>query len=193
MTTFGGNAGYYNIKMLVYSGQEYSNGRKYAAYKIKILKWPKELEIVGALGCWWRNSNIRYDTGLNTNVSELINNVNAYASYHGDSLTSDGYSDPNLIPEFIIGTSGYSQPSDSGSAVWLKIYNTHTKQYRWVGFGAHKSWIMCMRNWVTVRGRYDWPWDTCSIQYSGNANTYETNVNFNAPEPLNPADTAWRY
>ena len=127
-----------------------------AYYDVIIYKWPPELEIISTRALWFRNSDERYRTDTNSNVTSLVNNVRKYAEPYAHILNSEGYTGPDGIPAFRIGTTRYSQIDDSGATIWVKFRNKKTGRTNEIAFGASKSWRIGYGNWVDVRMRYNW-------------------------------------
>ena len=166
-----GNLKYFNIRLKYRVGTEtYSLGDGewggsdgywsetwvyQAYYDIIIYKWPPELEIIGTRALWFRNSNIRYRAS-NSNVASLVNNVKKYAEQYAHILNSEGYTGPDSIPAFRIGTTNYSQIDDSGGTIWVTFRNKKTGKTNEIAFGASKSWKIGYGSWVEVRMRYNW-------------------------------------
>lgn len=134
-----------------------------AYYDIIIYKWPPELEIISTRALWFRNSDIRFYTGTNSNVIDLVNNVKKYAEPYANILNSEGYTGPDAIPAFRIGTTRYSQISDSGATIWVTFRNKKTGKTNEIAFGDHKSWKIGYGHWVEARMRYNWIKDTNAV------------------------------
>ena len=134
-----------------------------ACYDVIIYKWPPELEITSTRAMWFRNSDIRFYTGTNSNVTDLVNNVKKYAEPYANILNSEGYTGPDSIPPFRIGTTRYSQISDSGATIWVTFRNKKTGKTNEIAFGDHKSWKIDYGHWVEVRMRYNWTKDTNTV------------------------------
>ena len=176
-----GNLKYFNIRMLVRIGTEtYSLGDGEwtgsdgywsetwvddAYYDIIIYKWPPELEIISTRALWFRNSDIRYRTS-NSNVTSLVNNVKKYAEPYAHIVNSEGYTGPDSIPAFRIGTTRYSQIDDSGATIWVTFKNKKTGKTNEIAFGASKSWKIGYGRWVDVRMRYNWIKDINAVVMS---------------------------
>ena len=174
-----GNQKYFNIRLNYKVGTEtYSLGDgewvgsdehssetwvNQAYYEIKIFKWPPELEIIGTRALWFRNSNERYRTGTNSNVTSLVNNVKKYAEPYAHIINSEGYTGPDSIPAFRIGTTRYSQIDDSGATIWVTFKNKKTGKTNEIAFGASKSWRIGYGDWVNVRMRYNWVKDIYTV------------------------------
>ena len=136
-----------------------------AYYDIIIYKWPPELEIISTRALWFRNSDIRYRTS-NSNVTSLVNNVKKYAEPYAHIINSEGYTGPDSIPAFRIGTTRYSQIDDSGATIWVTFKNKKTGKTNEIAFGASKSWRIGYGRWVEVRMRYNWVKDINAVVMS---------------------------
>ena len=165
-----GNLRYFNIRLqyrVGYAGEgwEVIERRRgftlqlkvtYVYFDIIIYKWPPELEITGVRGLLYRDSNTMFSTGANSNVTSLVNNVKKYAEPYAHIINSEGYTGPDSIPAFRIGTTRYSQIDDSGATIWITFKNKKTGKTNEIAFGASKSWRIGYGRWVDVRMRYNW-------------------------------------
>ena len=173
-----GNLKYFNIRLhyrVGYAGEGWEvveRGRgftlqlkvTYVHFDIIIYKWPPELEITGVRGLLYRDSNAVFSTSTNSNVTSLVSNVKKYAEPYAHIINSEGYTGPDSIPAFRIGSTTYrprrndNSPSPGGTDViiYVMFKNKKTGKTGEISFGNKKLDSIGYGNWVDVRIKYNW-------------------------------------
>ena len=173
-----GNLKYFNIRLkyrVGYAGEgwEVIERRRgftlqlkvtYVYFDIIIYKWPPELEITGVRGLLYRDSNTTFSTGTNSNVTVLVNDVKKYAEPYAHIVNNEGYSGPDSIPSFRIGSTTYRprksdaspSPGDTDVIIYVMFKNKKTGKTVEISLGNKKLHSIGYGNWADARMKYNW-------------------------------------